>query len=196
MSKYQFNENMKEISGFGGEYEAMCRKMLVAALEWLDANPEASPQYKGYKDVYGVLADDNADAKALSKAATSVTEGATGAMHQAVITHALFIRKNGWEKYVAEMTHPRGQVGILEDRIEDLSRSLESARKRRDEYETMLRLRNNVIAEKVLGWELHPVSQLNDQQKVYAPSAEAALSLKLGDSLYKFVDEAIQKMEH
>lgn len=196
MTKYQFNDDMKEISGFGGAYEGECRKMLAAALEWLDANPEADPQFRGYKGVYGVLSDDNEDAKALSKAATSVTEGATGAMHQAVMTHAMFVKANGWDKYVAEMTHPRGKVGILEERIEELSQSLEAARKRRDEYEVMLRRRNNIIAEKVLGWSLHPVTQLNDQQTVYAPSAEAALSLTLGSSLYKFVDDAIAKMEH
>ena len=41
MSKYVYTDNMSEISGFGGGYEAACRAMVVAGLEHLDANPQA-----------------------------------------------------------------------------------------------------------------------------------------------------------
>lgn len=66
--KYQFTPAMREISGFGGAYEECCRRMLAAALDWLDAHPEAEPKYRGYEGFYGLISEENADAKALSKA--------------------------------------------------------------------------------------------------------------------------------
>jgi len=104
MTKYIFVEGMREISGFGGGYEEACRKMLVAGLEWLDAHPKAAPKFHGYKGIYGTVHEDNDDAKALSAAVVNAVEGCSGAMHQAVICACLWIRKNGWEKYVTEMS--------------------------------------------------------------------------------------------
>ncbi|MHB1937044.1 MAG: hypothetical protein ACYCOR_10715 [Acidobacteriaceae bacterium] len=106
---YEFTPQMDEISGFGGGYEACCRKMLKAGLEWCDTHPEADLRFKHFEDVYGLLIDDTDDAKALSTVvADSVKNdgGCTGAMHQAVITHIMVIRANGWDWYVAEMTKP------------------------------------------------------------------------------------------
>jgi len=104
MDKYEFTPGMGEISGFSGSYEKECRKMLKAGLEWFDENPKAEPKFKGFKNVYGLIIEDNKDAKALSKAVTDVTDDCTGAMHQAVITSVRWIRKNGWDKYVKEMS--------------------------------------------------------------------------------------------
>ncbi len=111
---YEFTDGMDEISGFGGSYEAGCRAMLKAGLEWWDKHPDADPQYRGFKNVYGLIVNDNEDAKALDKAiydAVLVYDGkkircgdeSTGAMHQAVVTTILYIRKNGWEAYHKEM---------------------------------------------------------------------------------------------
>ena len=103
-SCYQFTEDMGEISGFGGGYEQTCRNMLVAGLEWFDANPKADPQYHGFKGIYGVIAEDNEDAKALSRAVADAANGdCTGAMHQAVISACLWIRRRGWEAYCTEI---------------------------------------------------------------------------------------------
>lgn len=106
----EFTPEMGEISGFGGSYEAACRTMLLAGLDWLDAHPEADPKYKGYSNVFGLMMDDNEYAKQLDKAIIEAAEalGAspTGAMHHAVISHILFIRKNGWDAYVAKMSEP------------------------------------------------------------------------------------------
>jgi hypothetical protein len=112
VSKYEFTPEMGEISGFGGGYEDACRSMLKAAMEWFDANPNANPEFKGCENVYGLVVEDNDDAKALSDAAVKAAgeHGCTGAMHQAVITHSLFIKKNGWDKYVEEMSK-REQTG-------------------------------------------------------------------------------------
>lgn len=107
-SKYVFTAEMGEISGFGGGYEQTCRNMLAAGLEWLDAHPKAAPKFMGFKGIYGVLADDNDDGKALSAAVVAGADGdCTGAMHQAVISHCMFIRKNGWERYCADISQRR-----------------------------------------------------------------------------------------
>lgn len=112
MSKYEWRDGMGEVSGFGGGYEATCRAMVAAGVEWSDAHPEASPQFQGFQGVYGVLMEDNDDAKSLSEAVVAAANGeCTGAMHQATIGHVLFIRKNGWEKYVEEMSKPEPSNG-------------------------------------------------------------------------------------
>jgi hypothetical protein len=106
-SNYEWQEGMGEISGFGGGYEETCRKMLFAGLKWLDDHPDADPKFHGYKGVYGILGDDNEDAKALSEAVIAGSGyDCTGAMHQAVVGHCLFIRENGWDKYVKSMSGP------------------------------------------------------------------------------------------
>lgn len=122
MPDYTFTDDMAEISGFGGTYEACCRAMVVAGLKFWDAQPQAfNPEFRGYQNVYGVISEENADAKALTKAvldapmlidgksATVGEYGATGAMHQATITAILWIRRNGWEKYCSEMRKHRAE---------------------------------------------------------------------------------------
>lgn len=104
-TRYMFTEAMGEISGFGGGYEQTCRNMLAAGLDWLDEHPNADPRFECFEGIYGVLADDNDDAKALSKVVVAGADGdCTGAMHHAVVSHCLFICKNGWERYVEEMS--------------------------------------------------------------------------------------------
>lgn len=195
MSKYVFTKDMHEISGFGGGYEECCRNMLTAALEWLDANPKADPKFRGFKDVYGILMDDNDDAKALSKAATSAAGeyGATGAMHQAVISAAMYVKTKGWDAYVKEMTHPEGEAGLLREKLERTEKDLELYRKRLDEADEEIRKRGRIIAAKVLNWKEYKVS--NGQQEAYAPSQEAAVKdIYAGCQLSKLVDDAINEM--
>ena len=104
IAKYKFTDAMGEISGFGGDYEKACRVMLDSGLQWFDANTDADPRFKGCEGVYGVLAENNEDAKALSDVVTKHVDGCTGAMHQAVISSCLFIKKEGWDKYVDAMS--------------------------------------------------------------------------------------------
>jgi len=111
-TKYQFTPEMREISGFGAGYEQTCRNMLSAGLEWLDEHPKADPKFQGYKNVVGILMEDNDDAKALSAAAVAASgNDCTGAMHQAVISHCLWIRKNGWDRFVAEFREEEAKSG-------------------------------------------------------------------------------------
>ena len=102
-SKYVFTDDMDEISGFGGGYEQTCRNMVVAGLEWFDSHPNAAPLYKGFQRIYGVISEENAAAKLLSKAIVAGADGdCTGAMHQATVSHVLWIKTNGWERYCRE----------------------------------------------------------------------------------------------
>ncbi len=104
MSKYRYTEGMSEISGFGDGYEATCRAMVIAGLEWMDDNPEAKPEYKEYKDIYGITYDENEDAKKLQQAMLEASNNdCTGAMMQASLWHVMFANKNGWEKYTEQM---------------------------------------------------------------------------------------------
>lgn len=101
-TNYEWEIGMREISGMGGGYEAECRLMLKQGMKWIEAHPDAKPMYHGFKGIYGIIKEDNEDAKALSNAACEGRD-VTGAMHQAVISHIIFISKNGWPKYVEEM---------------------------------------------------------------------------------------------
>jgi len=110
--RYQWQPGMGEISGFGKEgseggkgYEACCVAMVRAGLRWWDAHPTADPKFHGFKDIYGILMEDNQDAKDISAAMVEAGRshgGSTGAQHQACIGHIFLIRKLGWEKYVDE----------------------------------------------------------------------------------------------
>ncbi len=94
----------REISGFGGNYEKDCRKMLIAGLKWLEDNPKANPVFHGYKGVYGIISEDNEDGKVLSKAVVDGSDGnCSGAMHQAVIQTIFWIMKKGIDKYLKQM---------------------------------------------------------------------------------------------
>jgi len=103
MTKYEFTSKMREISGFGGDYEAETRKMVIAGLEWLDAHPDADPKITQYENVFGIVNAENADGQALSDAVGDACDDCSGAMHQKALQHIFYIRRFGWEKYVEEM---------------------------------------------------------------------------------------------
>lgn len=82
-----------EISGFGGEYEAECRKMTKAGVEWLRKN--------GKPKNMGPIMD----------ACAKVCDDCTGAMVGEAAKHACFIFANGWEKYAKDMKKAREKKG-------------------------------------------------------------------------------------
>jgi hypothetical protein len=112
----QWSDDMGEISGFSGGYEAVCRAMVLAGIQWVDENPSADPRFHGYKGVYGVLCEDNDDAKAMVKAmmdAPVLLDGkkiqeragddCTGAMHQASCGHVMAYKRLGWDEYCKKL---------------------------------------------------------------------------------------------
>lgn len=111
----QWLPEMDEISGFGGSYEDGCRAMVLAGIHWLDEHPESKPEFKGYKEVFGLISENNNDAMSLTKAimnARVMMDGkevrcgdeCTGAMHHAAINHCMRYKQVGWDEYVVEMT--------------------------------------------------------------------------------------------
>jgi hypothetical protein len=83
---YEFTDDMGEISGMGGPYEVLCRKMLFAGLDWLDAHP-------------GEL-----DAGKLGQALIDASKGeCNAAQHGAVMDACLMVRRDGWAAYQARM---------------------------------------------------------------------------------------------
>jgi hypothetical protein len=104
MGKYEYTEKMDEISGFGGGYEEACRKMVIAGLEWCDENQDADLGYKEFENVYGLTTDESEDTKKMQGVMLSAVDNdCTVAMMQATMSHVMFVRKNGWDKYVEEM---------------------------------------------------------------------------------------------
>lgn len=112
MSKYQYTDDMAEISGFGGGYESTCRAMVAAGLEWFDGHPKAVP------DVLNPDYPLNDDARELCHALVGAAGGAcTRDMHRLAFTHVMHVRRIGWDAYCAEMRgkRPRGDAENAEE---------------------------------------------------------------------------------
>ena len=104
MNKYKYTEKCNEISGFGGSYEEGCCKMVIAGLEWFDAHPDADPKFHVFKNLFGLVVENNKDAEALTKHMNTAINGeATGAMMQACMDHVMFAKHHGWDKYIEMM---------------------------------------------------------------------------------------------
>ena len=90
-----------DISGFGGGYEATCQQMLLNGLAFLKEHPDVELAYKVYQNIYGIASPQTSAAFEMDKAITSGIEDATGAMHQAVVGHLLYIHGHGYESWLA-----------------------------------------------------------------------------------------------
>jgi hypothetical protein len=90
--------------------------MVLAGISWVDAHPSADPHFRGYKGVYGVLSEDNDDAKAMVAAMMDapvyldgkqlqahVGDDCTGAMHHASCQHVLAYKRLGWDEYQRQL---------------------------------------------------------------------------------------------
>jgi len=108
VDSYRHTEDMGEISGFGGGYEACCQDMLEAGVRWLQDHTEAKMEAHGFENVYGILVADSDDAKAMESVILDAAKGeATGAMHQNVMCRLFYIAENGWEAYCTELRKKR-----------------------------------------------------------------------------------------
>lgn len=96
----QFTVGMREISGFDGSYEEMCREMLLRGAAWLDANP-SSRQRLSKIETYDAT---TSDAMGLERAVMGTDNDSSGMMFNIIINHCLFIAAKGWDAYVAEMS--------------------------------------------------------------------------------------------
>jgi hypothetical protein len=94
--RWHFDEGMREISGFGGGYEAACRSMLLAGGTWADAHPEVELA------LFTRVRDFPAELEAVMIAAAE-PGGATGAMYGTVGSHIVHIFRMGWKAWVDQM---------------------------------------------------------------------------------------------
>lgn len=92
------------ISGFGDSYEQECQDMVIRGMKWFDENPKANPKFKEYKNIYGIISEENPAAESLVDTMVKKGEGATGAMVQACVSHTLYAAKHGWESYIKKIT--------------------------------------------------------------------------------------------
>jgi len=94
-----WTDDMDEISGFGGGYEAACRAMVIAGLEWFDDHPESAPTFQTYEHVIGVSTPMTDCAKKLETAMSNAGGDVTGAMMQVTTNHVLWIHAHSWKEY-------------------------------------------------------------------------------------------------
>jgi len=95
--RWQWDEGMRAISGFGGGYELACLAMIRAGGEWVDAHPDAID--------WSALRFASDLPKEMQKAMTDAAEpgGATGAMMGACAGHIAYVARRSWEKCVDNM---------------------------------------------------------------------------------------------
>lgn len=116
MTEKQWTEDMGEISGFGGGYEAVCRAMVLAGIAWVDGHPHADLKFEGSPQIFGVIIEKDDDAKSLTDtmmAAPVYFEGkllqeragddCTGAMHHASVSHVMAYKRLGWDEYCKQL---------------------------------------------------------------------------------------------
>ncbi len=101
--EYKHTEDMGEISGFGGSYEADCQQMLHNGVTFLSNKEGVDFKIFTIKNVYGICDIRGDDAKDIEAAVMDGIDDATGAMHQAVMSRLHYINKHGWEKYCEEL---------------------------------------------------------------------------------------------
>ena len=97
MKDYNWTEDMREISGFGGIYENNCRKIISESLKWIDENNKKI-SIANYQQIYGVSRLDS-NAQELEVYLASLGLNYTGAMLQACFNHIMLIQEIGWEEY-------------------------------------------------------------------------------------------------
>ena len=111
MKAFEWTDDMREVSAFGGRYELCCRVMISAGCNWLCEHPNADPRYLGF----GVpCRDDNADAKELTQAILEPARGRPRdemhAMHQTAVSHIFLWRQLGsWIAYQSMMRELKRQ---------------------------------------------------------------------------------------
>lgn len=92
MSKYQYTDKCREISGFSGSYEKACKKMVIAGIEYLDNNKHIDQfNIKEYEfEIQKEMCD-------------SIDNESTFAMIHTCYNHVRYIQLHGWQSYIKGM---------------------------------------------------------------------------------------------
>ncbi|MCP5016234.1 MAG: hypothetical protein GY938_13325 [Ketobacter sp.] len=121
---YKHTEDMGEISGFGGGYEATCQQMLHNGVAFLHDHPNADARVMELRgkcpdgeeiEVYGICDVRGDDAEAIESAVMDGIDDCTGAMHQAVMSRLMWINENGWDAYCEELRKPVESDGEVKE---------------------------------------------------------------------------------
>lgn len=96
-----------ELTGFSGGYEATTQHMLWNAVRFFAENPDKTFPSMQNDSIVGIAFNEGENGKAFDKAMMEGVDDATGAMHQCATNHALFIKKNGYKKWYAELKEAR-----------------------------------------------------------------------------------------
>jgi hypothetical protein len=110
LRKYEWESGMKSIFSDRPEdkkLEAICRNMVKAGMNWYDKNPNAKPLFEHNPTVFGMVWDVNSDGASLKKAILDSTDDCSGALFQEILGTVLWIRSNGWNRYVELMREAR-----------------------------------------------------------------------------------------
>jgi len=120
-------KGIADISGFGKNtnYEKACQDMLQAGFEWLEKHKKAKLKAHTFKDIYGILEPDSKDAKELSKTICEKVPDCSGAMHQCVMGHLMFISANGIDKWKEEVRLRENKKEMGKDIHQEIEEALE-----------------------------------------------------------------------
>lgn len=87
-------------------YEWGCQVLMFRALDWLKRNGSQHPEFKSFKNIVGLMVPGNDAAKEMEDFALDHAKlrefGATGAMVQYALSHAMHRYNMGEEAYFAE----------------------------------------------------------------------------------------------
>jgi len=105
-----------EISGFGGGYEAACRRMAKAGVMWLRSHEGEREKWKKEREEFERETGKkwtprmtNSSQLDFENAILSVCEDCTGAMFGCARFHALLIFDKGWDGYVRFVKRERSK---------------------------------------------------------------------------------------
>ena len=103
MSKEFDWTDIPEISGFGGGYEALCRKMVEAGVKWLRAHYPSDAEF-GDSTKNGRF-----PVQRIKEACAEGFDDCSVAQVDTAYNHAGFIWRYGWEKYRQQSIEKRAR---------------------------------------------------------------------------------------
>jgi len=102
--QYEWNDEMDEVSGLGGEYEEACREMIAAGLQWLEDNDGPVVKFSGGQNVTARIGPAAGEIDDLREHMASVVEfDVTPSMLHVCVKHALYAYDIGWLSYTTRM---------------------------------------------------------------------------------------------
>ncbi len=112
-----------DISGMGGGYEDGCQRMLWRGIQYLaERQPpvEMWERARQNPQIVGVLITEGEELKSLENYILRGCNGASGAMHQAVMNHLAWIHKKGQENWLKTAEeHGADRLTTWEGDLED-----------------------------------------------------------------------------